>query len=307
MSEKATEPSPGGAAAGIKFRDCFTNAIRLRVAMAGEGPLVVLLHGFPDGWRCWERQIPQLAEHFRVAAPDLRGYGGSDRPDEGYDLATLADDVAGLIHNLGRGAPAAVIGHDWGGTLAWALAYRHPEKVTRLSILNAPQPHAFARRLAQGSQALRSFYMFLFQIPYLPERALAMGDGALLRGLIRAGAGRRDTLSDGEVRAMAESMRGAGAVRGGLSWYRGARRAGPGSAKAYRGAVQVPVQIIWGESDPALPPSLLDGIERYAPGVRIDRLPGVGHWVTREAADDVGRLLLDWLLPDAAAPARVTA
>ena len=129
------------------------------------GPLVLLLHGFPEFWYSWRRQLPALAQRFRVVAPDLRGYNLSDKPASGYDQATLASDIPALIHALGADR-AHVVGHDWGGVVAWGAAIHHPQVVDRLVILNAPHPAAYWRELRQNPrQLLRSWYIGLFQIP----------------------------------------------------------------------------------------------------------------------------------------------
>src|SRR4051794_24743665 len=152
---------------------------RLHYAGAGDGPPVVLLHGFPDFYYGWRHQIgPLAAAGFRVIAPDQRGYGESDKPEpvSAYALDTLADDVAGLFESTGRDR-VSLVGHDWGGIVAWWVAIRHPERVERLAVLNAPHPISFQRYLRSSPrQLLKSWYTFYFQIPWLPETMFRLGN-----------------------------------------------------------------------------------------------------------------------------------
>src|SRR5690242_12831972 len=152
------------------FRFVDVGEVRLHVADAGNGPLVVLLHGFPEFWYTWRRQIPALAQAgFHAVAPDMRGYNLSDKPAgvRAYRVPALVEDVAGLIRACGA-ARATVIGHDWGGLVAWAFAMEHPEMLDRLVILNSPHPRAMARAIRTPRQFLKSWYMMFFQIPWLP-------------------------------------------------------------------------------------------------------------------------------------------
>ena len=171
-----------------------TNGIALSVARAGptDGPPVILLHGFPEDWTCWHRQIGPLAEAgFGVLAPDHRGYGGSDKPEgvASYTLDRLADDVVGLIESTGRSS-ASLVGHDWGGVVAWWTAIRHPTRVDRLAVVNAPHPVAFRTYLrTHPAQLLRSWYVLAFQLPRLPE---AMFRRKNWRALARPSKGRAD-------------------------------------------------------------------------------------------------------------------
>src|SRR5579884_3024966 len=152
-------------------RHASVNGVRLHYVEAGRGPLVVLLHGFPEFWYSWRHQIPALAAAgFRVLAPDLRGYNESDKPPgvAAYGLERVAGDVAALVRHAGE-RRAAVVGHDWGGGIAWWLAMHRPDVVGRLAVLNAPHPAAFRRELRTPGQLLRSWYVFFFQLPALPE------------------------------------------------------------------------------------------------------------------------------------------
>src|SRR5579885_3573611 len=163
-----------------------TNGIRMHYVTQGEGPLVLLLHGFPEFWYSWRFQIPVLAEQgYRVVAPDLRGYNETEKPKRGYDIPTLLRDIAGLIEGLGE-QRAIIVGHDWGGVLAWQFAIDYPQMTTRLIIMNAPHPGAMLREMHTRSQRRISWYIFFFQLPWLPvfffKQKTAYEIGRMLRG-----------------------------------------------------------------------------------------------------------------------------
>src|SRR4051794_34874601 len=175
--------------------------IRLHYAEAGAGPLIVLLHGFPEFWYSWRHQLPALAAAgYRVVAPDLRGYNLSGKPRSvrAYRLRELAHDVAALIRYCGS-ERAVVVGHDWGGGVAWGVAMRHPALLSRLVILNCPHPVALQRALRTPQQLRRSWYIFFFQLPWLPEASLRAGDFAGLRRLLRTAPLRPDAFTDADV------------------------------------------------------------------------------------------------------------
>jgi epoxide hydrolase 4 len=284
--------------ARIEHHRIPAGGITLHVARAGEGPPVLLLHGFPENWTSWEHQIPVLAAAgYSVLAPDLRGYGDSDRPPErnAYRLPHLVEDAADLIRSTG--GSAAVVGHDWGGVIAWALAARHPDLVSRLVIVNAPHPRLFARALLRTRQILRSWYVLFFQLPWLPEAAIRFGDFRAFRRMFRRLPARPGTFDDRRIESFLVPMRTPGALTAALNYYRANLSIRP--ARAPRSStprdLQVETLVVWGEEDPALVPELLDGLERYVPRLTVRRLPGVGHWVQNEVPEEFSRLLLEFL------------
>jgi len=285
-------------AARIEHTRIPAAGVTLHVAKAGEGPPILLLHGFPENWTSWEHQIPVLAAAgYSVLAPDLRGYGASDRPPgrRAYRIPDLVEDAAALIRSTG--GPAAVVGHDWGGVIAWALAARHPDLVSRLVIVNAPHPRLFARSLVRTRQILRSWYVLFFQLPWLPEAAIRFGDFRAFRRMFRRLPARADTFDERRIEAFLAPMRMPGALTAALNYYRANlsfRPARDPRSSSPRG-IQVETLVVWGEEDPALSPKLLDGLERYVPRLTVHRLPGVGHWVQNEAPEEFGRLLLEFL------------
>ncbi|MEA2626098.1 MAG: hypothetical protein QOD06_2143, partial [Candidatus Binatota bacterium] len=211
-----------------KHERVTANGIQFHVVTAGStsAPLVVLLHGFPEFWYAWRHQIPALAEHFRVAVPDLRGYGDSDKPPRVADYAidVLAADVAGLVRALGE-SKATIVGHDWGGGVAWATALEHPDVVEKLIVLNCPHPAKFARALRTNFRQLRrSWYMFFFQLPRIPERLLLRKDAAILDTMFRGMAKRPGTFSDEDLRELKQAIQKPGAATGAINYYRAAFR-----------------------------------------------------------------------------------
>jgi pimeloyl-ACP methyl ester carboxylesterase len=275
--------------------------VRLSVAEAGDpsGEPVVLLHGFPEHSHSWRFQLPALAEAgYHAVAPDLRGYGGSDRPTavEAYAAPALVGDVAGLIRALGH-ERAHVVGHDWGGGLAWGLAGNLPEVVRSLTILNAPQGPVSARlRREDAGQRAKSWYMLLFQFPGVAEAWLSDDDFANLRGFVF------DTAAPGtfppeDREVFVDALRRDGALTAALNWY----RANMPPASWLRDPpdppeIAVPTMIIWGEADAYMSPQLLERSAATVTGpLRVERLPGVSHWVQQEVPDRVNELLLDFL------------
>jgi epoxide hydrolase 4 len=280
----------------VRFERLPGAGVSLNVARAGEGAPVILLHGFPEGWRSWSGQIEPLANAgFSVLAPDLRGYGGSDRPGDtgAYRLRLLLDDVEALIQAAGA-RRAHVVGHDWGGVIAWSLAIRRPELVDRLVILNAPHPRIYRLRLA-GPQLLRSAYILFFLVPRLPERVLAAFDFRLLRTIFRSSEARRGSVPDELIDHYVEQFGTAAGLTGPLAYYRANARRGSRGGGSSTGRVESPTLVVWGERDPALGTQLLDGLERYVPDLRVLRLPEVGHWVQHEATEQVNGALVEFL------------
>jgi epoxide hydrolase 4 len=270
--------------------------VRLHYVEAGDGPPVVLLHGFPECWYCWRHQIGPLADAgFRVLAPDQRGYNDSDKPRgvRNYRLSLLVQDVVGLIRHAGA-ERAAVVGHDWGGVLAWVVAMAHPEVVDRLAVLNAPHPLAYRRELANPAQLLRSWYVLFFQLPWLPERLLSARGYRFVREALTRQAGRPGAFTPEEVRLYQEAMARPGALTAALNYYRALPRFWGEALRAER-TVNAPTLVIWGERDPYLGVGMTRGLERWVPNVRVERLPDVSHAVQNEAPERVNELLVEFL------------
>ena len=272
------------------------DGVKLHVVRAGAGPAVILLHGFPESSRSWRRQIPVLAAAgLSVLAPDLRGYGESDKPAgrNAYRLRHLVADVAALVKASGA-ARAHVVGHDWGGIIAWTFAGMHPELVDRLVIMNAPHPDIYFSKLWRTRQLFRSSYVLLFRIPRVAEWLLSRNDFGVVRHMFRRLPARHATFTKEDVDAYVKALRQPGALTAALDYYR-AFFSGDALARAKPSIVTAETLVIWGEQDPALGLELLDGLERVAPRVRVARLPHASHWVQNEAPDEVNRLLVGFL------------
>ncbi|HEX8276114.1 MAG TPA: alpha/beta fold hydrolase [Longimicrobiaceae bacterium] len=269
------------------------NGVRLHYVEAGEGPLAVLLHGFPEFWYEWRHQIPALAAAgFRVVAPDMRGYNLSDKPAgvEAYRIQPLVEDVAGLVRHLGA-ERAHVVGHDWGGVVAWWFAMLRPELLDRLAILNAPHPAAFAREIVKPDQMLRSAYAGFFQLPAVPELALRAADFALLERVLRTEPARPGAFTDTDVERYKEAFARPGALTASLNYYRAFAR----SEKPPVRPIAAPTLLVWGEKDPHLVVRLTEGLEEWVPGIRVERIPEASHWVAADEPERVSRLLAGFL------------
>ena len=219
--------------------------VRLHYVEAGEGPLVLLLHGFPQFWYQWRHQIPALVEAgFRVVAPDMRGYNLSDKLPgvRAYRVELLARDVERLILACGE-RTATVVGHDWGAIVAWIAAMRHPERVQRLAILNVPHPARFLEGLLSPMQLLRSSYIFFFQIPRLPEKVIRAGDFAILRFVFCRDPVRLETYTAEDIERYIEAIARPGALTATLNYYRALLRK-PGETRALLQRVEAPVLVI---------------------------------------------------------------
>lgn len=298
-----------------EIRESFldTGRLRMRVLSCGDerGPVVLLLHGFPELAESWIDVMTRLADDgFSVAAPDLRGYGGTDAPADGYDLDSLAEDVAALVRTLGRG-PVGLVGHDWGGAIAFHVAATRPEVVSRLAVVNAPHPAVMARRVWRPAQLRRSWYMLFFQLPWIPERALTKGGGVRVARLIRSASVDRSRLTDERLAAHVRAFSSPDKARAPLAYYRAAfrglldRRGRERHARYPR--IAAPFRLIWGTRDVALGLELTRDLERwFEHPVDVRYLDDVGHFAPIEAPERVAPLLSDHFrsLPGESRPPR---
>ena len=271
--------------------------LTLHYVAAGAGAPVVLLHGFPEFWYSWRRQLIALATAgLRAIAPDLPGYNESDKPQpvKRYRVRALVADLAQFIGNV-AGGPAVVVGHDWGGLLAWRLAATHPELVKKLAILNAPHPAAYRETLRRDPlQWFRSAYVFFFQLPVLPEALIRAGDFALLARAWRGQPVRPGAFTEDDIVRYKQALRPPGALTAPLNYYRAALR----FARDIYGppqTIDVPTLVIWGQRDPYLGVRLLDDLPRWVPDLRIERIPDASHWVQNDVPERVNRLLIDFV------------
>jgi pimeloyl-ACP methyl ester carboxylesterase len=275
-------------------RTIATNGIHLHAVEAGPegGPLLILLHGFPELWYSWHRQIaPLAAAGFHVVVPDQRGYNLSDKPKaiSAYNLDTLARDVVGLIDEAGA-EKACVAGHDWGGAVAWWLGVKHPERLEKLMLLNIPHPVVMKQAVRKDpAQRKKSSYFFFFQLPWLPERAFRKHHFA--RGVASLqGSSRPGTFSEEDLDVYREAWSQPGEVRAMINYYRASLRAQPEPPASPR--VRVPTLLLWGRQDPFL------GSEMAQPSIdlcddgRLVFVEEAGHFVQHEEPERVTREIL---------------
>ena len=275
------------------------NGLRFHALAAGpaDGPLVVLLHGFPETSHGWRRQIGPLADAgFRVVAPDQRGIGLSSKPAgiANYRVQLLAADIVAIVRALGR-ERAQVVGHDWGGAVTWTLAMRHTDVFERAVILDAPHPTAFVERLRRHpSQMLRSWYMAFFQLPRLPEAVLRANDFQRLAHALVA-TSRPGTFTPADLAVYRAAWAQPGALTGMLDWYRALRLGGGSGAARGDGRVRIPVRVLWGDRDQALEPALADASIAWCDAGEVLHFPDATHWLQHEEADAVNARLLEFL------------
>jgi epoxide hydrolase 4 len=272
--------------------------IRLHYVEAGEGPLVVLLHGFPEFWYSWRHQIPVLAQAgYHVVAPDMRGYDLSDKPQSwrAYELGQLADDIAGLIRHFDTPEgtseqQAYVVGHDWGAAVAYGVAMRHPELVRRLAILNVPHPARMVEGLRSPRQLRKSWYMFFFQIPRLPEYLIARDDFSFAKRSLRADS--KKAFTDEDLERYVEAWSQPGALTGMINYYRAALRRSPRKNIAQMKPIEAQTLVIWGMRDRHIGSELAEPAHEWVPNVRVERIAEATHWVQHDTPKRVNELLL---------------
>jgi epoxide hydrolase 4 len=283
----------------LAHRFAVVDGVRLHYVEAGRGPLVVLLHGFPQYWYLWRRQLAALAAAgFRAVALDMRGYNLSDKPAgvASYRMGALVADVVGLVRHLGA-ERASVVGHDWGGAVAWAAAMRHPEVVERLVVLNAPHPLALAREVRNKNwrQLWRSSYVVLFQLPWLPEAALRAGGFTAIRRVFREEPVRPNAFADEDVEHYVAALREPGALHAAVNYYRAAVRHRRDVPPADRRTIAQPTLLVWGDRDPHLGVELAQGLEAWVPALRVEHLPEASHWVLEDAPERATELIVGFL------------
>ncbi len=276
------------------------NGLTFEVDACGEGDrLALCLHGFPELAFSWRYQLPLLARlGWRAWAPNLRGYGRTSRPTSVADYAMphLVADVAGLIDASGA-RRTLLIGHDWGGAIAWQAAHGLRRRIERLIVLNMPHPACFLDGLSGWRQRLRSWYMAAFHVPWLPERILTAGHGWLAAEAMAATASDRSRFPPAVLRVYRDAAARRGAMTAMLNYYRALPLAGPppDAVAALRERIEIPTLMIWGEEDFALGRELLRGTRAFVPDLELRTLPGISHWVQQEAPETVNTLIAAWL------------
>jgi pimeloyl-ACP methyl ester carboxylesterase len=290
--------------AGTELREGYADVgdQRLHYVESGDGPLIILLHGFPEFWYGWRRQIePLAAAGFRVVAPDTRGYNLSSKPEsvDAYDIANLTGDIRALVHE--RGAESAMlVGHDWGGTIAWATAMQHPEVVDRLAILNAAHPRKLTQGLHHPGQLRKSWYFFFFDLPELPESVVHADHWQFFRHFLRDA---NPAYTPDEMERYVDAWSQPGAATGMINYYRSSVRTPPKRAEAALRPIKAPTLVIWGQRDRFLTDELAEPDRDDVPNLdRVERLADASHWVHHDEYQRVNHLLTDFFAP--ALPAR---
>ncbi len=281
----------------VEFDYINTNGITLHTASAGpeDGPLVLLLHGFPEFWYGWHKQIQPLADAgYRVVVPDQRGYNLSEKPEgaENYAIDILRDDITGLIDALGR-KTAYLVGHDWGGAVAWHTAATRPEYVEKLIAVNIPYPGAMRKAMMRYPQQwLKSSYMLFFQIPEAPEKMFQSEEYEPMKQGLAATA-RPGAFSEGDLEQYKKAWSKKGALTGMLNWYRALKY-----ARIQEVNVTVPVRIIWGLGDQFLSPKTAETSLEFCDNAELIYVGEATHWVAHEQPDIVNRLIKEFLVKD---------
>ncbi len=274
------------------------NDIRLHYVTQGEGKLLILLHGFPEFWYSWRHQIPALSEHFKAVVPDLRGYNESDKPRgvAKYQIDALTADVMALIRSFGQ-EQAIIIGHDWGGGIAWAFAADYPQATERLVVMNCPHPAAFQKNLKGNFRQLRrSWYIFFFQIRWLPEWLAGLNTPRFVEKMFRGMAIRKEAFPDDDLQRYVEAINKPGMLTAAINYYRAAFRERFKHGERQFAQITCPTRLIWGEADTALGKELTYNMEPYfTDRFDIKYIPDCSHWVQQEQPELVNQYILEFL------------
>lgn len=302
MSDFSWQPD---AASGITARIVEANGLTFELAETGPAnsrKFAIMLHGFPELNFSWRHQMPMLADKgWRVWAPNMRGYGASSKPDgvDAYRMDNLLADVGALIDAALAENPAdevMLVAHDWGAVIAWSFAIRKIRPLSRLVIMNVPHPKCAEREIKHWRQLKKSWYIFFFQIPWLPEKLLLANNARAVRRAFFDSAANKDQFPPADLEVYAKAAQRPGAVTAMLNYYRALMKYRNANGAANGTAmVDTPTLVIWGEEDIALDIHLLDGMEQWVPNLTLHRLPGISHWVQQDAPEEVNRLLGAWL------------
>jgi epoxide hydrolase 4 len=289
----------------LKHAYASVNGVRLHYVSAGQGRLVLFLHGFPEFWFEWKKQLAEFGRDHQAVAPDLRGYNFSSKPPQvdQYRMPLLAEDVRALAEYLGRDK-LVLVGHDWGGAIAWAFAILHPAYVEKLVIINAPHPAIFQRELgANPAQQTASQYMLMLRSPGSEALLAANNYAALVDAVLRPGF-ELGYFTEPDLEAYLEAWSQPGALTGGVNYYRALLDGAGNPSAAVAGAaatlpsfqVSAPTLVIWGEKDSYLLSGNLEGLETFVPNLALRRVPDASHWVVHEKPELVNSLIREFIV-----------
>lgn len=273
-----------------------TNNIQLHYVSQGEGKLMLFLHGFPEFWYSWRHQIPEFSKKYKVVALDLRGYNESDKPSEleAYQMPELMKDVAGVIKGLGYD-DCILVGHDWGGAIAWNFAYHYPHMVEKLIVLNLPHPAKFSQGLKTFNQLLKSWYFFLFQIPFLPEWLIQFNDYEIIESAFTRMAVDQSAFRQADLEAYKDAAAKRGALTAMLNYYRCIFQDSWTQNNDNWTILEIPTLMIWGENDTALGKELTYGTEEFVRDLTVKYIPNCSHWVQQEKPELVNQYIWEFL------------
>ena len=273
-----------------------TNGIKLHYVARGTGKLILMLHGFPEFWYSWRHQIDEFSQDYHTVALDLRGYNDSDKPDRvaDYRMSELIADIKGVISGLGY-EDCILIAHDWGGAIAWNFAYAYPEMVEKLIVLNIPHPAKFAEGLQTPQQLLKSWYVFAFQIPWLPEFVFQLNNYQAIVEAFSGMAIDKTAFSQEDLNAYREAAAKPGALTAMINYYRCIFPSLFQGDRPQWGVLDVPTLTIWGEKDTALGKELTYGTEAYVRDWQIKYIPNCSHWVQQEQPAVVNMYIKEFL------------
>jgi len=281
------------------------NGIKMHYVTIGEGPLIVFLHGFPEFWKSWKHQISFFSKKFKVVALDMRGYGETERPIQvgEYRIEKLARDVTELIDSLGQ-KKATVVGHDWGGAVAWATAMMNPSFVEKLIVMNAPHPAIVQRNAFRNyAQMQKSWYMFFFLLEKAPEKVLSSNNFEILKHMFEISIKRKDRFSLSDIEEYVSSWSKEGGITGGLNYYRANLNeefwGNLGESIPFP-KIKIPTLQIWAEDDLFLGKELTEGTKEFVVDApfSLNVIPNCGHWVQQEAPEEVNQIMEEFLLND---------
>jgi len=273
-----------------------TNGVNLHYVSKGSGKLMLMLHGFPEFWYSWRHQIEEFAADYHVVAVDLRGYNDSDKPESqsAYQMSEFIEDVRGIITELGY-EDCILVAHDWGGAIAWNFAYAYPEMVEKLIVLNIPHPAKFAQGLKTTEQLLKSWYIFAFQLPLLPEFVFQLNDYQAIKEAFTGMAIDKTAFTPTDLQAYRDAAAKPGALTAMINYYRGAFDSLLKNKSQEWGILDIPTLTIWGEEDTALGKELTYGTEAYVRNWQIKYIPNCSHWVQQEQPALVNTYIREFL------------
>ncbi|HEY6072462.1 MAG TPA: alpha/beta hydrolase [Anaerolineales bacterium] len=282
------------------------NGIRLHYASAGAGKLILFVHGFPEFWYAWRKQLEEFGRDHLAVAPDLRGYNLSAKPKDvrQYEMQHLVADLRALAQNL-TPEKFVLVGHDWGAVVAWAYAMAHPEDLEKLAVINGPHPAIFRRELRENeAQRRASRYMLFFRSRVAEPALSAFRYAALVKTVLSQGL-KQGYFNKEDQAAYLQAWSQPGALTGGLNYYRAAQlgpaRGGKDASLEAMAArlpspmVHVPTLVIWGEQDRYLLPGCLEGLEQYVPDLTLRRVPEATHWIVHEQPTRVNQFIREFL------------